>query len=144
MSLFSQTDPVKTIPSRKSSAQDWIQWHKDLKDNTGKKLARSTTSYVWKKRGNNDAVNPTMKDYFAGEGISIERTGLASILDTKDSLVDNIGNIFSVGKYTVYAITGIAVVGLGMIVFNVARNPIKAAQAAASFTPAGRAAGAIK
>jgi len=144
MSLFSQTDPTKTIPSRKSSAQDWIQWHKDLKDNTGKKLARSTASYVWKKRGGNDAVNAPMKEYFADQGIMIERTGLASILDTKDSLVDNIGSIFNVGKSTVYAITGIAVVGLGMIVFNVARNPIKAAQAASAFTPAGRAAGAIK
>ena len=69
---------------------------------------------------------------------------LGSILEAGNDIADNLGDLLNVGKYIVYAVAGIAVIGTGILVFQIVKNPIKSAQAAAAFTPAGGVAAAAQ
>lgn len=139
-----KVNPLTNIPNRKSDGDEWQLWHEALKDNFGKKQANALFIKAWKKQSDTHASTIDLRKYLAKNGINIEKGILESALDTGGDVFDNIGDFMQVGKYVVYAMVGITVIGLGMIVFNVAKNPIAAAGAAAKFTPAGSAAGAMK
>lgn len=138
-----KVNPLTSIPNRKSDGSEWQLWHEALKDNFGKKQANAIFLKAWKKQSGPDASTMDLRKYLEKNGINIEKGVLESALDSGSDVFGNIGDLLQVGKYVVYGVLGITVVGLGMIVFNVAKNPIGAAKAASSFTPAGAAAGAM-
>lgn len=112
------------VPNKESSDSIWIQFHKDLKSSVGAKNAQSVWVHAWTIRGSSAANTGTLRDYLNSEGISLSPSGvLGQLLDTTNSLLSGIGDIFSGGKYVAYAVVGIVVLGLGLLVYNVAKAP---------------------
>lgn len=142
-----KVNPLNNIPNKKSNGDEWQLWHTILKDNFGKKQANAIFLKAWKKQSVSNASTIDLRAYLSKNGINLEKGMFESAQDAGSDLLGNLGDLLQVGKYVVYGVVGITVVGLGMIVFNVAKNPIGAAKAAAAFTPAGAAgaaAGAMK
>lgn len=121
------------VPNKKSNALTWITWHEAMKSSFGKKNANYLFSRAWNKRGGVSSVANTsdLREYLKKNGISIDKDWTASIIDTTGDFTDFFGDIFNVGKYAGIAFTVILVAGVGMLVYNVAKDPIKAAGAAA-------------
>ena len=115
-------DPSKTIPTASSKAENWIQWHKDLKSMFGKKKANSLWLYAWAKRGGikSPANTPVLRDYMDSQGVDITTTSLGE-------LTDSIGNVldFGFGVSKVVVIASLSVVGLILvgILVKLFRNP---------------------
>jgi hypothetical protein len=115
-------DPSQSIPTASSKAENWIQWHRDLKKMFGKKKANSIWLYAWAKRGGikSSANTSGLRDYMDSQGVDITTTALGE-------LSDKIGNVldfgFGVGK--VVLIGSLSVVGLILIAILVKlfRNP---------------------
>ena len=131
-------DPSKTIPTGASEAQDWMQWHKDLKKVFGKKQANSIWTYAWSKRGgiNSSANTRTLSNYMEKQGVDFQRTGLAEF---GEGIADFGSGFASVGKW--FMIVGFSIVGfiLVRIIIALTKNPNKTVGQAMMFTPQGRA-----
>ena len=138
-------NPVNSIPNKSSSAAQWVEWYKVLKSNFGKKQARVTWLKAWRLQGNTWSQRSTDLIQFMGkQGVNVETNIIQDVAVGYDKTFDTIGDFLQVGKYTVFAVLGITVVGLGMVVYNVAKNPIKSAKAIGDVVPAGRALKASK
>ena len=115
-------DPSQTIPTASSKAENWIQWHKDLKKVFGKKKANSLWLYAWAKRGGvkSSANTSSLRDYMDSQGVDVTTTSLGE-------LSDNIGNVldFGFGVSKVVIIGTLSVVGLILIgiLVKLFRNP---------------------
>lgn len=118
-----KTDVRLNEPSITSDAAQWIQWHKDLVDTFGKKTANSLFLAFWTKRKSSGANTTELRTYAQSQGFSIEGTAISGIIDGAYGFVDSIGDIFQVGKYVGIGVVVILVGGLGLLVYNVARNP---------------------
>jgi hypothetical protein len=115
-------DPSKTIPTASSKAENWIQWHKDLKSVFGKKKANSIWLYAWAKRGGvkSSANTSGLRDYMDSQGVDVTTTALGE-------LSDKIGNVldFGFGLGKVIIIGSLSVVGLILlgILIRLFKNP---------------------
>ena len=107
-------DPSKTIPTSSSKAENWIQWHKDLKKFFGQKKANSLWLYAWAKRGgiNSSANTSSLRDYMDSQKVDLTTTSLGE-------LSDKIGNVLDFGfgltKGVIIAslsITGLILIGV--------------------------------
>jgi hypothetical protein len=117
-------------PNQQSSDAIWIQWHKDLKSVLGKKTADSVFLAYWTARGMDFANTHALRDYASGEGFTIDGGIIGGVLDGVYGIADNIGDVFKVGKYVTYAVLFIIIAGAGMLIFNIAKQPIEAIKAA--------------
>lgn len=152
---------VKNIPTFKSSETEWMNWHQGLIDTFGKQDADVLLIKGLAKRWKQGAKSTTFIDYLQKQNIPVDLSLWEQIKDTTtdagaellitaqkvknigDSVLDTIGSFVGVGKYVVIGLAVVAVGGVAMIVYNIGKNPIAAAGAAAKFTPAGAAAGAV-
>lgn len=126
------TDVTLNEPSIKSSDSEWIQWHKDLKGVFGKKTANSIFLAFWTKRQSSGANTVSLRNYAKGEGFQITGDSVISgVIDSTYDFVDGIGDIFKVGKTATIVIVVVLVGGLGMAIFNIAKNPVSAMSTAA-------------
>mgnify|MGYP001590210215 CR=1 FL=1 len=141
---MAKTSPILNIPNKSSEGSAWIQWHKVLKSNFGKKEANALFLKAWRMQGDTYKANTNeLREYLGKNGIDIEKNILSSIYDTGDDILDSIGGLLNIGKYAAIAVGVIVIGGLAMAVYNIAKNPIGAAGAARKFTPAGAAASAV-
>jgi len=133
-------NPTKIIPTRTSSSSAWIEWHKTMKSRYGKKQANILFVKAWDKRAGagTSASTNELREYMRKQGVTLDTSTLESVADTVSSGLDGIGDFFTVGKYMVLGVGVILVGGLGILVFNLVKNPIKTASTAANFTPIGR------
>lgn len=133
-------NPTKIIPTRTSSSQAWIQWHKAMKSRYGKKQANMLFVKAWDVRAGAGTAASTneLREYMKKQGVNIDTTTFESVTDSISSGLDGIGDFFSMGKYFVIGIGVIILGGAGLLVYNLAKNPIKSASAAANLTPIGR------
>jgi len=131
-------DPSKNIPTASSNAEEWIQWHKDLKKMFGKKKANSIWILAWSKRGGQDSPANTnmLSKYIEPEGIDVTRTSLEQI---GESFTEVVSGIFTFGKILI--IGGLATAGIILILILRAllKNPNKSLSTAVLLTPQGRA-----
>ena len=67
----------------------------------------------------------------AKQGITVETTSMESATDWGSSVADFYGGQLTMLKYVGYAVLVIVIGGAGMLIFNVAKDPIKAAGTAA-------------
>ncbi|KKS77436.1 MAG: hypothetical protein UV51_C0007G0034 [Candidatus Woesebacteria bacterium GW2011_GWC1_42_9] len=139
-----KVSPLTNIPNKNSDAAAWKLWHETLKDNFGKKQANALFLKAWNKQSGSGVSTIALRKYLSENGIDIDKGILDSALDSGSGLLDDFGNMLQIGKYAVYAIGGITIIGFGMLVYNVMKNPIAAAKAGAAFTPAGAAASMAK
>lgn len=123
--LTGKADVVGTIPSYNGKFEEWIQWHKDLKSNFGKKVANSLWVKAWKIRGNSSANTNELRSYMEKQGIKFDKSAWDSVVDAGADITDAFGTAFQVTKYVGIGLAVIVVGGLGMIVYNLAKNPAK-------------------
>lgn len=125
-------DPSLSIPNQKSSADVWIQWHKDLKIRYGKKAANSLWLSAWEKRKNSNANTTTLREYLKAHGIELESSGLSKIADAGLGFADSVGELFQMGRVTAMVV-GVAIfVPVVILLVNVARKPVETLRAAGS------------
>jgi hypothetical protein len=121
---------VKTnIPTINSSPEQWEQWHKDLKSTFGKKTANSIFIAYWEKRGSGEGTK-RLRDYCEKQGFKLETSGVTDFTDDTLDVFDSIGDIFKVAKIAGISLVGILVLGIGILIINVARKPIETINAA--------------
>jgi hypothetical protein len=140
MSLLSgKADVVSGMPNYKSEGENWIQWHKDLKSNFGKKIANSLWLKAWRVRGNSNANTPDLRSYMEKQGIKIKKSAWDSVVDTGIGITDAIGDVFQMGAGFSVVLGIIVVGGIGYVVYKLLKDPSKASNIIAVATPQGRA-----
>lgn len=120
-----KTDITKSIPTVNSKSEAWIQWHKDLKSNFGKKTANSLFVKAWSIRGNPTANTSDLREYLEKQGIKIDKSAYDSLVDTGSGVTDFFGDIFHFSKVGGMVMGAIVIGGVGMIIYNLAKNPAK-------------------
>ncbi len=121
-----KTDPSKNIPQVNSPSESWIQWHKDLKSYFGDKVASSLFIKAWVIRGNAKANTSELRSYLEPEGIKISKDSWDSIVDAGSGVLSFGGDILKMGKYGAIAVGVILIGGIGLVIFNIAKNPAQA------------------
>jgi len=126
---------ILNIPNSHSTSATWIEWHKALRREFGKKKANYLFVQAWDKRAGagSDASTNELREYMKDNGVTLDTTTLEDIGDTAISVKDFFGDIFEYGKIAGLVVGGMVIVSLGMILFNVAKNPVKAAETAMKF-----------
>lgn len=139
-------NPTKIIPNKQSSSQSWIQWHKAMKSRYGKKQANALFVKAWDMRAGTGSSASTneLREYMKSNDVVLDTTSFEDVIDTTNTGLDFIGDFFTLGKYMTIGVGVIVVGGLGLLIYNIAKNPIKSASTAANFTPTGRAAKLLK
>jgi hypothetical protein len=134
--LTGKADVVANMPPYNSKAENWIQWHNDLKSNFGKKIANGIWLKAWRLRGNKDINTSELRTYMKKQGVTIDASGWDKF---SDATTEGLSSWFQMSKTTSFVITG-TVVGLAIyIVYKVLKNPKESIQTASLFTPQGRA-----
>ena len=123
--LTGKASAVNSIPSYNGKFEEWIQFHKDLDSNFGKKIANSLWVKAWKIRGVTSANTNELRSYMGKQGVKFDKGVWDSIVDAGDTVTDAFGTAFQVTKFVGIGIAVIVVGGLGMIVFNLAKSPAK-------------------
>jgi len=137
--LTGKADVVSNIPQFNSPAENWIQWHKDLKSNFGKKIANGLWLKAWRIRGNSSANTNPLREYMKKQGVEISSSAFDKVIDMGADVTDFIGDAFQVSKYAGIAIGVIILGGAAMIVYNLAKNPAQnAGLAARAFVTKGK------
>jgi len=132
-----KADPTTNIPGYNAKSDAWIQWHKELKSNFGKKVANSLFLKAWGIRGNSSANTNELREYLKKQGITLSGSAWDSIVDAGADIGDFFGDFLSISKYAGIALGVIVIGGIGMIVFNIAKDPVKAIGTAASLRTGG-------
>jgi hypothetical protein len=134
--LTGKADVVANMPPYNSKAENWVQWHQDLKSNFGKKIANGIWLKAWRIRGNKDINTSELRTYMKKQGVTIDASGWDKFADATTS---GLSDLFQMSKATSFIITG-TVVGLAIyIVYKVLKNPDSAKNVVMMATPQGRA-----
>lgn len=122
---------LRTLPSKTSNDTAWIDWYKQCRFQLGRKNANSVFVKVWSKRGTSQANSNALREELKKGGVILSTTNVFSdIRDFAGGIGDFIEGTLNMGK-TVFIITGVIVLGgAAMIVFNLAKDPIRAIGAA--------------
>jgi hypothetical protein len=123
--LTGKASAANSIPSYNGKFEEWIQFHKDLDSNFGKKIANSLWIKAWKIRGISSANTNELRSYMEKQGVKIDKSSWDSLVDAGDNVTDAFGTAFQVTKFVGIGIAVIVVGGLAMIVFNLAKSPAK-------------------
>ena len=136
--LTGKADVISTMPQFDSKAENWIQWHKDLKSNFGKKIANGLWLKAWRNRGNKDINTSELRAYMKKQGVTIDASGWDKFSDAATS---GLTDFFQMGA-TLSVVTTLAVTGLVVyIAVKVLKNPSGAGSTIMMATPQGRAVG---
>lgn len=113
------------IPNQLSTSEEWQQWHTSLKS-VGANNANSLFLQAWKLRGNNEVANDAdLRQYLEKNGLRLEGTeGIFSeMADFSADFSEFFNNLVGAGKWISIIIIAIIIIGLAMLVFNIAKNP---------------------
>jgi len=121
--LSKKFDPVENIPKDGSTQEEWISWHKALKSNFGAQNANALWIKAWKKYGSPGANTNDLRTYASNQGIEISRDAWQTIYDKGIGITDYFGSFFQVAKYMGIALGVVIIGGIGMAVYNIAKQP---------------------
>jgi len=122
--LSNKFNPIENIPRLESTQEEWISWHKSLKSNFGLQNANALWVKAWKKYGSPGANTNDLRTYLSKQGIEVNKDAWQSIVDKGVGISDYIGSYFQVAKYMGIALGVIVIAGIGMTIYNIAKNPI--------------------
>ena len=128
---------LNNIPKMNSPAELWMQWHIDLKDYFGKKEANSIWRKAWSIRGSSSANQGFLRKHLKDNGITISTSTWDDVVDTGSDITDVFGDLFQISKYAGIALGVIFIAGTGMVIYNIAKDPISAAGAAVKLRTGG-------
>lgn len=120
--LTGKTDPTQ-IPKSGSSSAEWVEWHKTLVDNFGKKEANQLWLKAWSLRGSTSTSDNTLREYMKKQGISLPATWGQKIEDKGIGVVDGALSFMHMGKVASLVVVGLVVLPIGLLLFNIARKP---------------------
>ena len=123
--------PVKMLPTKQTSVEEWIEWHKSLKKRYGKKTANELWVRAWRRFGSSSRNTNDLRTYMEKNGVKMDKSAQDSLVDTGTSIADFGGDIFQVGKYTGIAIITVVVGGAALLIFQLAKNPAQSVGVAA-------------
>ena len=134
-------DPTKIIPTKTSASQSWIEWHRAMRGRYGKKQANILFVKAWELRGGagTSASTNELRQYMADNDVVLDTTTMESVTDTAYAGLDSVGDFFTMGKYVTIALGVIVIGGLGMMVYNIAKQPLKAGGEASKLNPVTKA-----
>jgi hypothetical protein len=136
---------ISTMPVQgKSTATDWVQWYKTLKRNLPNSDAKALWVKAWAKRGDKTGFNPAFRKEMGDEGIDIQTNTLGSIASAGKDVKDFFGSNIKIAQYAGVAVLIIIVGGAGLMIYNIAKNPIAAAKAGADLAASGYSKGAVR
>lgn len=120
---------IRNIPTNNSSDVVWISWYDALRKQFGKKKANALFTANWDAQNgfNSDANSSDLRTHLKDKG-GIEISG-GVLGETKDRLLDVgnfFGDYFTVGKYLGIGLAVIVVGGVGLFIYNLAKDPDKA------------------
>lgn len=121
-----RADPTR-VPTRTDTADVWKAWYDVLKSSFGKKTANQLFVQAWKRFGSTSVSTNSLREHLKKNGIEISTTTWQDIVDKGSGVTDFFGDIFKVGKYTGIALAVFVVGGIGLAVYNIARNPAASA-----------------
>ena len=110
------------IPTKASTANDWVVWHRGLKSRFGKKNANLLFLSAFEKRGNIGIVNENMQNYFESQGITLDQTTLNNLKGIISDTTDFFSDFAKAGMVTTFVVGGILILSVGMLAINIART----------------------
>ena len=127
MALLSKSfDPIENIPTNASTQEEWISWYKTLKSNFGAQNANALWVKGWKRYGGSPNANThELRIYMEKQGIKIDKDYFQSVFDNGVGFADFIGSGFQVARYMGIALGVIIVGGLGLVIYNLAKDPAR-------------------
>jgi hypothetical protein len=133
--------PEDIVPTKESTASEWILWHKALKSaHLGKGTANSLWLKGWRLRGCSGigctANTAQLREYAESQGFTVNGGVLDFVPDAIDNFSDFTSKAFNLGFYTVLAIVAILVAFLGLLAYNIGRNPQMIVDAGKAYTNA--------
>lgn len=129
-------NPLDIIPNTTSPAEVWIEFYNALNDRYGRKEADAIWLKAWGLRGgvSSSANTGVLRDAMQAQGITIDSSAFASVLDTArhtvSNITDGIGDIFNIGKYATIGVLVVIIGGSGLLIYTIARNPNETIKAA--------------
>jgi len=130
-------DPRLNIPSQKTEAKEWMQWHKDLLSVMPVDDANMVWKSYWDDRASSYKDDFALRQYMKGYGIDISSGIFDKLSDVGHGVTGTLSSIFKVGGTVVLVVGGVILISVLGIIIQVARKPLEAANTAAKFTPSG-------
>ena len=120
------------IPNQYSTDSNWIEWHTALKKRFGVKEANALFNTAWQKYGGTDVRGNTnqLRNYLKKYGIELETGILSDMRDMSGSIWGGFSSMFTVMKWIGVIIGGMVLVFIGMVLYNVGKNPVESANTA--------------
>jgi len=138
---MAKINPSTNIPNTKSADYQWVEWHKAMKTRYGKKTANTLFLEAWQRRQSGDANTVALRNYLEKNDIGIEGGVFSFTADVLDDVGSYYSSLFSFGKWIGIVLIIILVVGIAMIIFNVAKRPVETARAIADARSGGMGGG---
>lgn len=133
------TSPDENVPTKTSRGDDWMNWYDSLKTNFGRKKANELFVKAWRYRGSTSANTSALRDHLEKEGgLKVQGSTLDDLVDMGGDVADFFGDIFVAGKWISIGLATVTAVGLGLLIFNIAKEPGKFAGTAAKAYTGGK------
>lgn len=118
--------PIKIIPTKQSTEEDWKAFIDALSQRYGNKNARILFMKAWSKNGFS-STSSEFRKYLKGEyKIIISTTNIQATIDKIGGVDDFFSDVFTAGKWISIGFAVIIVGGVAMIIYNIAKNPAQA------------------
>lgn len=136
---------ISTMPVQgKSTATDWEGWYKTLKRNLPNSDAKALWTKAWSKRGDKTGFDAGFRQRMKDEGIIVQTNTIGALSDAGKDVKDFFGSNIKIAQYAGVAVLIIIVGGAGLMIYNIAKNPIAAAKAGADLAASGYSRGAVR
>ena len=134
--MASSLKPEQSIPSKESSAEEWISWYKNLRKTLGQDDANPLFVRVWNQRGTDEANTEALREYLAKYDVVIEKDLREAVWDTVTAPLDFLNWGKDIAKYFIYFWIGFLSI-LALIIlyalYNVAKKPNETINSVADF-----------
>lgn len=115
--------PVKTVPNKLSTDQEWMNWYRALKGRYGLDPAIDLFLYAFRKRASSEANSVQLRKFAQSEGFSIDGGILGGISDTLtgagEFMQGVLGKISGTGKIILWVVIAVVLI----IAIGIARKP---------------------
>lgn len=122
-------ETIINVPKNNSSENVWITWYDALKNKFGRKKANSLFTANWDAQSGSgsDANTTTLRQHLKKEGkLDLKGSFAGEIKDKVFDVGNFLGDYITVGKYLGIGLGVVVLGGLGLFVYNLAKDPDKA------------------
>lgn len=127
-------NPLDDMPNANTTPEAWVNWYSEVTDYFGRSVGDQLWIRAWGIYGgpNSTANTAALRDAMAKNDIKIDASGTSEAFDSVRHAVtgvgDYLGSIFQMGKWAAFGVVGIGIIGLGIFVWGLAKDPNKTIQ----------------